>query len=154
MNGNTSCLHARYVSYIAITSIGTYNYLQECTPNNADILARRQIINQLTKFVKSGLCNHTGMHIEPYGSFQSNLHFACGDLDLTIEGSYIPVYVSHTVCMLSYIWVQGDLASERNCIPPSFLLDFGAYPMHACLAVVQQLCSCASGADTVMPYAR
>ena len=62
--------------------------LQECTPCDADFTACHQIIAQINSLVKSGLCNQSGMRIEPYGSFQSKLHFPTGDLDLSIEGTY------------------------------------------------------------------
>ncbi len=63
-------------------------FLQECTPGDADLTARHQIVAAINSFVKSGLCNQSSMRIEPYKSFQSKLHFATGDLDLSLEGTY------------------------------------------------------------------
>lgn len=43
---------------------------------------------QLGGIVAAGLDGHTGLRVEPYGSFVSGLYSPSGDLDISIEGFF------------------------------------------------------------------
>ena len=60
--------------------------MQEQTPSERDAERRQDILERLGSIVAAGLDGHTGLRVEPYGSFVSGLYCPTGDLDISIEG--------------------------------------------------------------------
>lgn len=59
---------------------------QEQTPTASDAEKRHDILQAIDEIVQTGLPEHPGLCIKPYGSYVSGLYCPSGDLDLSIEG--------------------------------------------------------------------
>ena len=66
--------------------------MQEQTPSPSDYEVRHAVIMRMRDIVAHGLNFYSGLGVEPYGSFVSNLFTPTGDLDLAIEGAMVPQY--------------------------------------------------------------
>ena len=101
---------------------------QKQTPTASDAEKRHDILQAIDEIVQTGLPEHPGLCIKPYGSYVSGLYCPSGDLDLSIEGVPTAGWVSlpgtqkiypeeHQVCILQDIPSLPVHIQALSCTP-------------------------------------
>ena len=83
----TGLIHGDALLVLIFVGVHARMRVQEQTPSPADWSVRNDVLRRVNALVARGLAGMTDLHVEPYGSFVSNLFTPGGDLDIAVEGT-------------------------------------------------------------------